>query len=312
MTCKKVLLCGVLISGLACVGAVAAAETVPGAAVEPEKVKKMGGASGTPVNSAISGGAIVPKGMLSSALNFSYRDKDDIVDNNGNGARTSENELFLLKLRYSPTDRFEIAFVPGYVNIDRDAFGPNGADSIDGPTDFALAGSYAFFSQRLGDPLSAAVILGVNMPTGQEGVEHPSGSDVWSFNGKIGITKIWHPNHRIDWDLGIVQPTETGNQGFKKDTVWSTTGSYHYVFNPRFDLGLEFTVENTSDWERYGADLNNGGIEVYAGPTANYVIPKWNMWLGAGLFFPVVREYDIPTATDDIRVEVKLGKVWNW
>ena len=36
MTCKKVLLCGVLISGLACVGAVAAAETVPGAAVEPD------------------------------------------------------------------------------------------------------------------------------------------------------------------------------------------------------------------------------------------------------------------------------------
>jgi len=36
------------------------------------------------------------------------------------------------------------------------------------------------------------------------------------------------------------------------------------------------------------------------------------MWLGAGLFFPVVRDYDIPTATDDIRVEIKLGKVWSW
>ncbi len=58
--------------------------------------------------------------------------------------------------------------------------------------------------------------------------------------------------------------------------------------------------------------MNNGGTEVYAGQTANYVIPKWNMWLGAGLFFPVVREYDIPTATDDMRVEVKLGKVWSW
>ena len=312
MTGRKILLCGVLMSGLAgaeTFAAEAAGQVAPG---EPGKVEKMGGASGTPVNSAIAGGAIVPKGMLSSALNFSYRDKDDIVDNNGNGARTSENELYLLKLRYSPTDRFEIALVPGYVNIDRDAFGPNEADSIDGPTDFALCGTYGFLQQRLGDPLSAAVAFGVNMPTGQEGGDHRPGSDVWTSNAMIGITKIWHPNHRIDWDLGIVQPTETGNQGVKKDTVWSTTGSYHYVFNPSFDLGLEFTVENTSDWERYGADLNNGGIEVYAGPTANYVIPGWNMWVGAGLFLPVVREYDIPTATDDIRVEVKLGKVWSW
>lgn len=312
MICRKVLLCGVLMSGLAGAEALAAGETVQGATAEPVKVEKIKGASGTPVNSAISGGVLVPKGMLSSALNFSYRDKDDIVDNNGNGARKTENELYLLKLRYSPADRFEIAFVPGYVNIDRDAFGPNGADSIDGPTDFALCGTYGFLQQRLGDPLSAAVSLGVSMPTGQEGVDHPPGSDVWSYNAKIGITKIWHPNHRIDWDLGIVQPTETGNQGFRKDTVWSTTGSYHYVFNPRFDLGVEFTVENCRDWERNGFDIKNGGTEVYVGPTANYVIPTWNMWLGAGLFFPVVRDYDIPTATDDIRVEVKLGKVWSW
>jgi len=129
MTCGKILLCGVLMSGLAGAEAVAADQAVSGGPGQPEKVAKMSGASGTPVNSAISGGAIVPKGMLSSALNFSYRDKDDIVDDNGNGARTSENALYLLKLRYSPADRFEIAFVPGYVSIDRDAFGPNASDS---------------------------------------------------------------------------------------------------------------------------------------------------------------------------------------
>ena len=195
MTCGKILLCGVLMSGLAGAEAVAADQAVSGGPGQPEKVAKMSGASGTPVNSAISGGAIVPKGMLSSALNFSYRDKDDIVDDNGNGARTSENALYLLKLRYSPADRFEIAFVPGYVSIDRDAFGPNASDSIDGQTDFALCGTYAFFQQRLGDPLSAAVSLGVNMPTGQEGGDHPSGSDVWSF-----ITTSSTPDSTWGWN----------------------------------------------------------------------------------------------------------------
>lgn len=43
MTYRKILLCGVLMSGLAGAEALAAAETEPGAAAEPEKVKKMGG-----------------------------------------------------------------------------------------------------------------------------------------------------------------------------------------------------------------------------------------------------------------------------
>lgn len=311
---RKIMICGMVMSTLACAEAFSADKTatVQDASGEPKKVEKMGGLSGTPVNSAISGGALVPKGLLLSALNFSYRDKDDIVDDKGFGARTSENELYLLKLRYGLTDRVELAFVPGYINNHRDAFGRSGSDRIDGPTDFALGASYAIFSQRLGDPLSFAATLGVNMPTGQEGPDHPPGGDVWSYNAKIGLSKVWHPNHRVDWDLGVVQPTETGNQGVKKDTTWTMTGSYHYVFTPNFDIGLEFTADNCQDWERNDINLNNGFTEVYVGPTANYVMPQWNMWLGAGLFFPVVRDYDVATASDDVRIEIKLGKIWSF
>ena len=98
----------------------------------------------------------------------------------------------------------------------------------------------------------------------------------------------------------------------RKDTVLATTGSYHYVFNPNFDVGVEFTLEKSEDWERDGVNMKNGYTEMYVGPTANYVMPQWNMWFGAGLFFPVLRDYDIPTASDDVRVELKLGKVWSW
>ena len=308
---QKWVLCGVIATTLMA-GHVFAEDETTSAAPQPVKTEKMSPLSGTPVNSAISGGAIVPKGLLLSALNFSYRDKDDIVDDAGAGARTSEQELYLLKLRYGMADRFELAFVPGYVSTHRDAYGRARADHIEGPTDFALGGTYTPFSQRLGDPLSLGLTLGVNMPTGQEGPEHLPGGDVWSYNAKIGVTKVWHPNHRVDWDLGFVQPTETGNQGVRKDTVVAMTGSYHYVFTPNFDVGLEFTLENSKDWERNGVSMKNEYTELYVGPTMNFCMPQWNMWLGIGAFVPVVRDYDIPTASDDFRLEIKLGKIWSW
>ncbi|MCL2791179.1 MAG: transporter [Desulfobulbus sp.] len=304
-------LCAIIVSGLM-VGQVLAADQPEVSTEQPEKSEKMSPLSGTPVNSAISGGGIVPKGMLLTALNFSYRDKDDIVNDAGRGARTSQQALYLLKLRYGITDRFEVLFVPGYVSNHRGAHFNQQADRVAGPTDFVFGGTYTPLSQRLGDPFSLGLNLAVGMPTGQNGPEYLPGGGVWSYSAKVGITKVWHPNHRIDWDLGFTQPTETGNQGVRKDMLTAMTGSYHYVFNPNFDIGLEFTLEKNKDWERNGVDMRNGHTEMYVGPTMNFCLPKWNMWLGAGVFVPMVRDYDIPTASDNIRIELKLGKVWSW
>ncbi|MDR0477504.1 MAG: transporter [Desulfobulbaceae bacterium] len=295
-------LSAMIVSGLMA-GQVSAADSA-----QPERMNPL---SGPPVNSAISGGGTVPKGVLLTALNFSYRDKNDIVNDAGLGARTSQHELYLLKLRYGLTDRFEILFVPGYINNHRDSYLNQRADRIAGPTDFAFGGTYVPFSERLGDPFSLGLSLVANIPTGQDGPEYPPGGDVWSYGAKVGISKVWQPRHRIDWDLGLAQPTQTGNQGVRKNTVIATTGSYHYVFNPNFDIGLEFTLENSKAWERNGIDMRNGYTEMYVGPTMNFCLPKWNMWLGVGVFVPVVRHYDIATASDSPRIEIKLGKVWS-
>lgn len=300
-----------IVSGLMA-GQALAADQSEISVTQPEKSEKMSPLSGTPVNSAISGGGIVPKGMLLTALNFSYRDKDHIVNNAGLGARTSQQELYLLKLRYGLADRVELLFVPGYVSNHRDAYRTQKADHVDGPTDFAFGGTYTPLSQRLGDPFSLGLSLVVNMPTGKDGPEYLPGGGAWSYGAKVGITKVWHPNHRIDWDLGFTQPTETGNQGVRKGTAITMTGSYHYVFNPYFDVGLEFTLENSKAWERNGVSMNNKYTEMYVGPAINFCIPEWNLWMGAGVFVPVIRDYDIPTASDNIRIELKLGKVWSW
>ena len=278
----------------------------------PEKSGRMGPTSGTPVNSAIGGGGIVPKGMAITALNFSYRDKHDIVDDAGFGARTSQQELYLLKLRYGLTDRFELLLVPGYVSTHRDAYLNQQADRVQGPTDFAFGGTYAPLLQPLGEPFSLGLHLAVNMPTGQNGRQYPPGGGAWSYSAKAGISKVWQATHRFDGDIGFVQPMETGNQGVRKGRVTFMTGSYHYVFNPIFDAGLEFTLENGESWQRDGVDMRNGQTEMYVGPTINFSLPKWKTWLGIGVFVPVLRDYDIPTASDKTRFEIKLGKLWSW
>ncbi len=306
----KIILYGLSISCFSNVQAVSANENQPSDAAQ--QTKKMGGLSGTPVNSAIAGGVTVPEKKLVTVFNASFRDKDSIVDDNGKGARTLSNDIYLLKLRYGFTDSVEFFMVPGYINNKLDSFNNTPSADVHGPTDFAFGGSYMFLGQRQGDPLSAAVTFAVNMPTGQQGANHPAGSDVWSYQAKIGMTKIWHPNHRFDTDIGFVQPTETGNGGVRKDTTLTWQGSYHYVFNDNFDVGLEFTLDKTQSSEKNGIGMRNGYTEMYVGPAANYCLPKWNMWLGVNVLFPVLRDYDIPTASDDIRIEVKLGKLWSW
>ena len=138
------------------------------------------------------------------------------------------------------------------------------------------------------------------------------GNDVWSYNASVGITKIWPSRQRIDAAVTLTQPTQTGNQGVRKDTSYTLAGRYLYIFNEYFDMGLEFTVEKVEDWERGGVSMNNGYTEIYAGPAMNFSMPKWNAWVGLGAYFPVMRDYDAPTATDDIRFDFKLGKRFSW
>lgn len=57
---------------------------------------RIGPTSGTPVNTMISGGGVIARGKLLTQVNSSFRDKDDIVENAGAGARTSKQLIALL------------------------------------------------------------------------------------------------------------------------------------------------------------------------------------------------------------------------
>ena len=274
--------------------------------------KKMGGLSGTPVNSAIGGGGIVPKGMLLTALNASYRNKYNIIEGNESAARSLVNELYLLKIRYSPLDRLELIVVPGYINNSLNPFKNFGESDVTGWTDFNMGATYMFLSERFGDPVSMGFALGLNLPTGLDGDSHPPGGGAWGWNTKIGLTKVFQPKHRVDVDLGFSQPFEEGNQDVEKGYAINFQGSYHYIINDNFDVGLEFAMAHNDAGEKNGTDMNNGTTDLYAGPAMNFILPKQKIWFGVGAYLPVYRDADAPTAFEDYRIEFKLGKLWSF
>ncbi len=64
--------------------------------------------------------------------------------------------------------------------------------------------------------------------------------------------------------------------------------------------------------ERNGTDMNNGSSELYAGPAMNFILPKYNLWMGIGAYFPVYRDADSPAPFEDYRIDFKLGKLWSF
>ena len=305
-TTEKILSCAAL---AACLALAPAANAADG----QQPPSRLSALSGTPVNTALGGGGVINKGVLLTMLNFSYRDKDDIVEDRGAGARTMTQLVSLAKIRYGLTDNVEVLFVPGYIHNERDAFGPNPSDTLEGTNDFRLALQWGFLQQKQGAPVSLCLTAGVNLPTGQAGALHPPGGDAWAYNANLGITKMWAQlGHRIDAAIGYAKPWETGNGDVRKDASYTFGASYRYIFNPWFDAGIEFTAEKSEEWERGGVGMNNGYTEMYLGPAAAFHIPDLKLMIGLGVYFPVMRDYDVPTATDDIRIDLKIGKVFSW
>ncbi len=276
------------------------------------QAKKMGGMSANPVNVLISGGGIVPKGKLLTVYNYSYRNKYNIIDGGESDARTLTNELHLLKIRYSPLDRLELIIVPGYINNNLNQFRNLGESDVNGWNDFYTGATYMFLSERFGDPVSMSVAFGLNLPTGQSGDSHPAGGGAWAYNVGLGLTKVFQPKHRIDLDLKFSDPLEEGNLAVERRYAINFNGSYHYVINDNFDVGLEFVGTYSDAGEKNGVDMNNGTTDLYAGPAVNFILPKYNIWMGIGAYFPVYRDADSPTPYEDYRIDFKLGKLWSF
>ena len=83
-------------------------------------------------------------------------------------------------------------------------------------------------------------------------------------------------------------------------------GSYHYVINDNFDVGLEFVGTYSDAGEKNGVDMNNGTTDLYAGPAVNFILPKYNIWM---VLVPTFRSIAMPILPPPTRITASIS---NW
>ncbi|HHX9803745.1 TPA: transporter [Salmonella enterica subsp. enterica] len=266
---------------------------------------------GAPVNTAISGGSVLPEGKLLTALNSSFRDKDHQIE--GHGSPDVYSQIWLLKIRYGLTDRLELSTVGSYINNKRDNLSP---EHIEGMGDQSVGVNYALMSQRIGDPFWVTVGGALLLPTGQDGDNHLPGNSAWGGRVTLTLTKLFTPN--IKGDMGFVYqgPFERGNQDVKRGNEFQWNTQVRYMFSDLpLDLGLESAYSNNASGTKKlsnGSVINNhsGTTEWVVGPSFNIAVDSLKLWFGAGAFFPVKQEAKSPTKMEDVRWEFKIGKTW--
>lgn len=262
---------------------------------------------GVPVNTGIGGGAIVPPGHFLLVYNTSFRDKyesvqgEDVTTN-----RNIDNTTFMqrLKLRYGLMDHLELNAMIPYNFYD-----PMSGRNQDSWGDVLIGPNIGILQERLGDPLSLALLLRVGVPTGSVGTHYAAGGGVWSGQTILSMTKTVGV-HLFTLEFADTLPFEEGNQHVRRGNSAGMTYKYAYALNRNWDVGLEGTIDKSWNGSRNGTEVKNNSLEWYTGPAVNYAVPGTNMTMGLGAYVPLYREYGMNTSSDSVRVDCKIGYMW--
>jgi len=266
--------------------------------------------AGIPVNPNLAGGGTVPKGVLYTALNPIFSNKDRSQD--GFQGPDTFSQSWILKLRYGLTNHLELSTTLSYINLSRSDPTP-AVKHLEGYGDQLVYLNYAFYNIHQGDPFALSVSAGALLPTAPEGNNHLPGYAAWGGRGSIDFGKFLTPDIKFDTSLVVSSPFERGNQDVKRGEQYQWNTALRYLFNT-FDIALESSLVATVSGDKSAPagniDLHNGSREWFVGPSMNFVIDRYDMWFGIGLFFPVWQDNDSPAMVEDYQLAFKIGKLW--
>ncbi len=277
--------------------------------IEPKSTRaKM--LTGTPVNVNIAGGGSLPAGKLLMAYNSTFADKT--TAKKGYKGPNVFSQTHLLKLRYGLTNHWEINSTGGYVNNERRSsmVSPR---HIEGMLDQSLGFTYAPLQLHQGDKVAVSFSAAITTPTGQGGDNHLPGGGVWGGRLGTGIATFLTKDIRFDTEAVWIMPFERGNQNVKRGDQYQWNTQFRYLFD-RVDIGLESTLIHTESSDRHtnghNVNMKNGITEWHVGPSMNVALDSLGMWVGVGVFFPVVQDTKGPSVVEDVRYDFKIAKVW--
>lgn len=267
--------------------------------------------TGTPVHTGIAGGGSLPKGKLLTIYNFSLADKT----NAKNGYKGSDiySQAHLLKIRYGLTNHWEIITTGAYINNGRRDPSQN-PGHIEGIGDQSLGITYAPLQFHQGDPVALSFNGAISMPTAPYGKNHVPGNGVWGSRLAAGFATFLTDDIRFDIEGCWTTSFERGNQKVRKGDQYQWNTMVRYLFD-WFDIGIESVYVHTENGDKItpaGNKINmyNGGKEWHVGPTTSIAIDALDMWVGAGVYFPVMQDMNGATAVDDVQYHFKIGKMW--
>jgi hypothetical protein len=265
---------------------------------------------GTPVNPNLAPAGTVPKGAFVANAYVAVSDKNRTKKNSHTDILST---LYVLKLRYGITDRFEFTLGTPYPNNARSGryVGPK---HIEGPGDENFMLSYAPMLERQGDDFTSSFGLGGSVPTAPRGGNHLPGMGVWGWRMNATLGKWFVKRLKTDTEVEWSGPFERGNKKVKYGQTLQWNSQVRYLFRS-FDIGLESNLYHQESGDmrtRFGKrDLRNGYTEWMVGPSMN-IAPDilGGVTIGVGVFFPAARQVRGPAAVEDARYVLKIGKFW--
>ena len=150
------------------------------------------------------------------------------------------------------------------------------------------------------------------------------GNNAWGARGAAAVGAWVTKDIKMDTEFVWSGPFERGNQNVERGDQWQWNTNIRYLWD-WIDVGFEssLVVQESGNkkidgrWLANGSwrdssttNTRNGYTEWLVGPSMNVAVDSLGMWAGIGAFFPVVQDYKGPAKVEDVRWELKIGKVW--
>lgn len=195
--------------------------------------------------------------------------------------------------------------------------------SVSGLGDLQAMLRYQLLAQKQGDPLSLALGVGLEIPTGDcdnansfgtqpyYGPFLQLGTGAWNPKATIAATRIFGRS-RVDGQLMYTLGNEGEHHLEKGDQLLYNLG-YGYALNTYFTAGLALNgvhqEKNTQELSPgvVGKDPNSGCDMIFLGPELSCNIEQWNTVLGLALPVAVYRDMEGSQPAEDYRVVAKIA-----
>lgn len=266
---------------------------------------------GSPVN-AVSGSAGLPfpEGVLSATINYRYAETEGLYlgnDKQNNNVERTKN-IGVLKFRYGILPGFDVRTCTPFYTMN---FKNNSTGSDldrDGVGDTSVVFHKELLNQKKGAPFFMSADIGGFLPTANVDSETVDSMGNQAWGGLLGLGFTWiHGAQRIDQEFNYATFTE-GEDDYRHPQRYRANTTWTMAMNPTLDIGLESTWEYDGESEVDGEGMDNATQEWYAGPKVGFRISRWKMYIGSAVMFPVYRDYDATTPSDEYRLEVKVVK----